>query len=33
MTPAITGTLLHDPGMLVNLCDALPGITTTTSGP
>jgi hypothetical protein len=22
MTPAITGALLHDPGMLVNLCDA-----------
>ena len=33
MTPAITSALLHDPGMLVNLCDAPPGITTTTSGP
>jgi hypothetical protein len=33
MTPAITSALLHDPGTLVNLCDTLPGILTTTSGP
>jgi hypothetical protein len=33
MTPAITGALLHDPGMPVNLPDALPGTTTTTSAP
>jgi hypothetical protein len=33
MTHAITGALLHDHGMPVNLRDALPGITTTTSGP
>ena len=31
MTPAIIGALLLDPGMLVNLRDTLPGITTTTS--